>query len=113
MIGSRCDSTETCHMPPDADSTHSDSARPELPRIQVQVSLFALAKQLAGRESIELTLAAPARIATVRAAIAQQAPPLASLVSHSLFAIGTEYAGDDAEVRDGDQLALIPPVSGG
>lgn len=102
----------------DADSIHDDlvrpdAARPNPARIHVQVHLFALAKQLAGRETLELTLTAPANIARVRAAISEQAPPLASLVPHSLFAIGSEYAGDEAEVRDGDQLAFIPPVSGG
>lgn len=97
-------------VPGSAESNARDSSPST---IRIQVSFFALARQLAGQSQIDLSLAPPATIADVRRALLEQAPALASLLPHSMFAIGTDYAGDEAEVRDGDQLALIPPVSGG
>jgi molybdopterin converting factor small subunit len=32
---------------------------------------------------------------------------------HVLFAVGSEYAGDERPIREGSQIACIPPVSGG
>ena len=81
--------------------------------IAVRVKLFALAKQLAGSEEVEVTVSQPATIGAVREALAKQITPLASLVPHSMFAIGTAYARDNTMVQPGDQLAMIPPVSGG
>jgi sulfur-carrier protein len=79
----------------------------------VRVKLFALARQLAGQEVVEVTVREPVTVGAVRAALANQIGPLAPLVRHSLFAVGTQYAADDIPLRDGDELAMIPPVSGG
>jgi molybdopterin converting factor subunit 1 len=81
--------------------------------VTLRVKLFALARQLAGAEEVELTVVPPVTVGSVREALAEQSSPLASLVRHSMFAVGTEYARDDVVVQEGDELALIPPVSGG
>jgi molybdopterin converting factor small subunit len=77
------------------------------------VKVFALARQLAGRESLAIVLPSDATVADLRRAIADQHPALADLVAHALFAVNAEYAADTAPIPAGADLACIPPVSGG
>ena len=81
--------------------------------MQIQVKLFAVARQLAGREELTLTLRAAARVADVRRALVEQRPELAPLGDYLLFAVDREYAGDDVLVNQDSEIAVIPPVSGG
>jgi MoaE-MoaD fusion protein len=75
--------------------------------MRVTVRLFAVLRERAGSDSVELELADGA---TVRDAI--DAVPAAAGVP-VVMAVNREVAGDDAVLSPGDELALIPPVSGG
>ena len=81
--------------------------------MKVAVKLFAAARELAGRGEVEIELPPGADVAELRQALAAKAPPLAALAARSLVAVNAEYAGDATPVAEGDELALIPPVSGG
>jgi molybdopterin converting factor subunit 1 len=81
--------------------------------MNVRIRLFAVAKDLAGRDSISLELPAGSTIAQLRARLAAEVPPLAGVLPQVLFAIGSEYATDDSVVSAGSEVACIPPVSGG
>jgi molybdopterin synthase sulfur carrier subunit len=81
--------------------------------MNVRVQLFALARQLAGAEFIELTLACGATVGDVRQALAKSRPELAHLLHHVLFAVNSEYARDENSIPSGASIACIPPVSGG
>ncbi len=81
--------------------------------MQVTVKLFAAARQLAGRESVTLELDSEATVATLRKALVAQVPDLNALVRHAMIAVNTEYARDDLPLGEADEIALIPPVSGG
>jgi MoaE-MoaD fusion protein len=80
----------------------------------VRVRLFAVLRERAGRDSVEVELSEGA---TVRDALdaAARAPglrdPLAQL--KVVMAVNKEYADMDVVLTEGDELALIPPVSGG
>ena len=77
-----------------------------------QVKLFAQARDLAG--SAEVTLPqAVATVAQLRRELTQRLPALASLVARSAIAVNGVYATDDTPLGPDDELALIPPVSGG
>ena len=55
-----------------------------------------------------------ATISDIRRALARHAPALQELLTRSWFAVNGQYAPDDrATVRPGDEIAVIPPVSGG
>jgi len=43
----------------------------------------------------------------------QQATSKVNLPDKTLIAVNQEYAGDDVAVRDGDEVAFFPPVTGG
>ena len=79
----------------------------------VRLKLFAVARQLAGSDTLELEVADQAIIADVRRALAERVPALAPLAGHLLFSINQEYAPETMVVPAGAEVACIPPVSGG
>lgn len=81
--------------------------------LNVEVQLFAVARQLAGRETVAVALSAPATVGSLRSALGEQIPALASVLPHVMFAVNAEYADDGAVIPPGAQVACIPPVSGG
>ncbi len=74
----------------------------------VRVRLFAGLRERAGAPAVEVELAEPARVCDALAALGDVAAGVPVVM-----AVNREYAADDAPLRDGDELALIPPVSGG
>jgi len=74
----------------------------------VRVRLFAVLRERAGRDVLELELPEGARVADALAAVHDLAGGL-SLV----MAVNREYANADSLLHADDELALIPPVSGG
>jgi molybdopterin synthase catalytic subunit/molybdopterin converting factor small subunit len=78
--------------------------------MEVTVRLFAMLRERAGGAR-EVTLSLPdgARVSDALAALGDVAPPELPLV----MAVNREYARDDRVLDAGDELALIPPVSGG
>jgi molybdopterin synthase catalytic subunit len=76
--------------------------------MKVTVRLFAMLRERAGSDRVELDLPDGARVADALAAVEHLAGGL-SLV----MAVNREYAATDQALHAGDELALIPPVSGG
>ena len=81
--------------------------------MKVCVRMFAAARQLAGAPTIDVELPAAATVAQLRAAILERFPNLQPLQHHLLFAVNTQYAHDDTNLGESDEIACIPPVSGG
>ena len=79
----------------------------------VQVRLFAIAREKAGRSEIEVNLPDPATVADLRRALADRFPDLDSVTLGAMIAVDEEYAGDAAIIGPASRLAMIPPVSGG
>ena len=79
----------------------------------VRVKLFAVAKQAAGADSIELEVSEQSTVADVRRALMAAIPSLAPAVKFLMFAVDAEYAGDQTAVTPQSEIACIPPVSGG
>jgi molybdopterin synthase catalytic subunit len=79
----------------------------------VTVRLFARLADLAGTRSAEVELGEGLSAADVFAALAQRYPGLVGLETSVMYARNQEYVPGDAHLAPGDELALIPPVSGG
>jgi molybdopterin synthase catalytic subunit len=77
--------------------------------MEITVRLFAMLRERAGAREVTLELPDGARISDALAALRDVAPPELPLV----MAVNREYARDDRVLDAGDELALIPPVSGG
>ncbi len=76
--------------------------------MQVQVRLFAALRERAGAGSVDVELPDGARVGDVWDALALGDEP-----PGILFAVNKAYAEKDAALSAGDEVALIPPVSGG
>jgi molybdopterin synthase catalytic subunit len=81
--------------------------------IRVRVLLFAVQRQLAGAREVALELPAPATIAAAWDALVDRYPVLAPGRSSVRFARNGTYADASEPLADGDEVAMIPPVSGG
>jgi molybdopterin converting factor subunit 1 len=81
--------------------------------VRVCIRLFAVAKDIAGSDTVWLELPVGATVGQLRERLAAELPALAAVLPHVLFAIGTEYARDDAVIGPSSEVACIPPVSGG
>jgi MoaE-MoaD fusion protein len=80
--------------------------------MRVSVRLFAGLRERAGTDRLEVELPEDARVKDVLAAMA--ATPVGALRDREcVVAVNREYAGADEPVRAGDEVALVPPVSGG
>jgi molybdopterin converting factor subunit 1 len=80
---------------------------------RLTVLLFAAARDLAGADAATVELAPGATVADVRAALASDFPALAKLLTKSAFAVNHDFAEDDRVLSPSDEVAVIPPVSGG
>jgi molybdopterin synthase catalytic subunit len=80
----------------------------------VRVRLFAILRERAGREQVELELAEGATVAEAIAAVGSL-PGLGDVVGRLpvRMAVNRDYATEETTLAAGDELALIPPVSGG
>jgi molybdopterin converting factor small subunit len=79
----------------------------------VRVRLFAVARQAAECDVVEMELPEPATVADVRRQLATRCPALETWVAHLLFALNHHYVTDDSPVPPDAELAGFPPVSGG
>jgi len=79
----------------------------------VRVRLFAVQRELAGRRQVDLDLPDGASIEMAWTALVAEHPALASGRTAVRFARNGVYADAAEALADGDELACIPPVSGG
>src|ERR1051325_1862770 len=81
--------------------------------VKITLLLFGQARELVGAASLEIEVARPATVASAFAALIADHPKLAALERSLLFAVNEDYARREQPLSDGDQLAVLPPVSGG
>jgi molybdopterin synthase catalytic subunit len=80
--------------------------------VKVRVVLFAKPRELVGQPQVELALPAGATPADAWSQLSNSYD-LGPLPRSFRCAVNSEYAGWDAPLKEGDELAVIPPVSGG
>jgi molybdopterin converting factor subunit 1 len=80
--------------------------------MRVNILAFGIAKDIFGASAITVDLPETALAGDLKAVLEQQYPRLKQLASY-LLAVNNEYAGDDLALDARDEIAVIPPVSGG
>lgn len=78
----------------------------------VTVLFFGAARDIVGQQEMKLELRATTAEASLQELL-EKFPDLRRFGRSLLFAVNQEYAQPDREIKDGDELALFPPVSGG
>ncbi len=81
--------------------------------ISVDVLFFAGAAEAAGCRRLRAAVPAGATLADLAEALRQRFPRLGPFLPSLLWAVNEEYAPPERVLRQGDEVALIPPVSGG
>ena len=81
--------------------------------MRVTVRLFARLRDIAGTAEMDRVVGPGATIGAVWRELAGEFPALAAYERSISTALNADYARMDAEVHDGDEIAFLPPVSGG
>jgi len=81
--------------------------------MQITVKLFALMREKAGTDTIPLEAPAGAALTQVLAILVRQYPILEPYMANTRFALRMDFVDPNTTLAEGDELVLIPPVSGG
>ena len=81
--------------------------------MRVTVRFFARLRDLAGTGELVREIEAPATVHTVWTSLAAEIPSLVEYEGATSVAVNAEYARMATAVHDGDEVAFLPPVSGG
>jgi molybdopterin converting factor subunit 1 len=81
--------------------------------MRVTVQLFARLRDLAGTAEWTSDVPPGATVADVWQALEAAHPPVAAIRAAVSCAVNAEFARMNAAVQDGDEVAFLPPVSGG
>ncbi len=80
--------------------------------MEINLKLFGITREIFGKSDDKINLEGKLSVAVFLENMKKQYPALADL-SSILVAVNNEYAESDMILADNDEVALIPPVSGG
>ena len=81
--------------------------------MRITVKFFAILRERANAAEVELQVGDGATVAEMISAIGQAFPTVVKDLPRCAIAVNREYANRDVVLLDGDEIAFIPPVSGG
>lgn len=82
-------------------------------RVLIRARLFASFREAVGRGELALEVPDESTVGDVVERLRSDHPALGPAAANAMLAVNQEYVGPDYRLRAGDELALIPPVSGG
>lgn len=81
--------------------------------MQISIRLFAILREAAGAADLVLDLPEGATVDSLGDPLLARYPALGRHLPRIAYAVNRNYASRDTLLHDGDEVALIPPVSGG
>ncbi|MGI5838029.1 MAG: molybdopterin converting factor subunit 1 [Chloroflexota bacterium] len=81
--------------------------------MRIKVRFFALYREIVGQREVQVELPPGSTALDIWNRFAEEQPHLAPNLPHTRFAVNGEYTDPRATLEDGDEVAFIPPVSGG
>lgn len=81
--------------------------------MQIRVLFFASCKDIAGSAQVDLSVREGITVGELKHEIVATYPDLAGIAPSLSTAVNMEYAADHDVISNKDEVALIPPVSGG
>jgi sulfur-carrier protein len=81
--------------------------------MKVRLRMFAVLRERSGVSETEIELVDGATVAAAVEEVGRRFGAIADLLPKAAAAVNLCYAKSSVALRDGDELALIPPVSGG
>lgn len=80
--------------------------------MKIKILAFGISRDILGGSTVEMQIPDGASVADLRAALYRQYPALQKL-NNLAIALNAEYAAEEQEISERDEVVLIPPVSGG
>lgn len=84
-----------------------------MPAMKVRLLFFAVLRDIAGADARDLVLAEGTTARDVWQSLRGEFSKLADYVQPPMIAVNETYAEPETVLREGDELAFIPPVAGG
>jgi len=81
--------------------------------VNLAIHLFASVREAVGRRELSLTVPEGTTVAGLLQRLVSDYPRLAAHTGTLAAAVNQEYVDRSKVLRDGDEVAFIPPVSGG
>lgn len=81
--------------------------------MRVRVLFFGVLREMAGKSAEDLEIADGSSVRDVIACYESEIPRLKQSLASLALAVNQNYAGPETKLKDKDELALLPPVSGG
>jgi MoaE-MoaD fusion protein len=81
--------------------------------MRIRLRMFAILRERSGVSEAEIELSEGATVAVALEEVGRRFEKIADLLPRTASAVNLAYAGATYRLHDGDELALIPPVSGG
>ncbi len=81
--------------------------------MKIDVLFFGVLKEIVGRPAEAVELPEGVRVREMLSGYVLRFPRLDAMLPSLAIAVNQEYSGMDRPLRDGDEVGLLPPVSGG
>src|SRR5258708_16205056 len=81
--------------------------------MKIGVLFCGVLKEVIGRSGETVDLPEGARVSEVLFYYSREAPRFEAMIPSLAISVNQEYSGTDRALRDGDEVGLLPPVSGG
>lgn len=79
----------------------------------LKISLFAGLAERTGKREVDIPIEQPVTVSELRTTLSRQFPEAGDAFHTSMVAVNQEYAGEDDRIVPSDEVAFIPPLSGG
>lgn len=81
--------------------------------MRIRILFFAAYRELLGTGEHHLDLPEPSTVSDLLQELWALGEPYASLPAAPVTAVNRQFASPDTPLKDGDEVALVPPVAGG
>lgn len=81
--------------------------------MRIKVLYFSSVKDKIGLPSEDIELTENSTVNDLVKLLSEKYPQIKDSLQNSMFAVNEEYASTDQKLKEGDTVAIIPPVSGG
>lgn len=81
--------------------------------MKVKVKFFSLHREVVGKNEIEIEVKKGVTADELLKKLIKDYPKLEELKDYTIFSLNHNYANGSEVVKDGDEIALFPPVGGG
>ncbi len=81
--------------------------------MKIRVKLFASYREIVGKHEFVLEMKDGTTLSSLLDDLKKRYPKLGSLTDPIIASVNKKYAREDVVLKEGDEVALLPPVSGG